>query len=278
MQAHATYIIQQAIDACIEQTFDFDDKKLLLFSHHFVSEVCSLDVEQDSIVVRTKSHITLGPTDILQVDLILHTNTAIAPTITVNEEIRVMIAPKMLQDPSLHIDGLSLYNMSPDETTIKQGTFLFAISFDNISSVLAVPVQPTKILRKASLHQNVLNFSFLDVLTKLLSRIGQQRLHEEKLGAVKYPTCALVNDTPGPAHQETIQALVASVTPVKRLPRSKKEKGVPNTIGKLNQDQEQKALNSVFLLQSLIKKDFGLKKKDIRAMQQHDLSLAAEIT
>ena len=77
MQAHAAYIIQQAIDACIEQTFDFDDKKLLLFSHHFVSEVCSLDVEQDSIVVRTKSQITLGPTDILQVDLILHTNTAI---------------------------------------------------------------------------------------------------------------------------------------------------------------------------------------------------------
>ena len=94
-------------------------------------------------------------------DLILHTNTAIAPTITVNEEIRVMIAPNILQDPSLHIDGLSLYNMSPDETTIKQGTFFFAISFDNISSVLAVPVQPTKILRKASLHQNVLNFSFL---------------------------------------------------------------------------------------------------------------------
>ena len=100
MQAHAAYIIQQAIDACIEKTFDFDDKKLLLFSHHFVSEVCSLDVEQDSIVVRTKSQITLGPTDILQVDLILHTNTAIAPTITVNEEIRVMIAPNLLPFPS----------------------------------------------------------------------------------------------------------------------------------------------------------------------------------
>ena len=26
MQAHAAYVIQQAIDACIEQTFDFDDK------------------------------------------------------------------------------------------------------------------------------------------------------------------------------------------------------------------------------------------------------------
>ena len=73
-------------------------------------------------------------------------------------------------------------------------------------------------------------------------------MHEEKLGAVKYPTCALVNDTPGPAHQETIQASVASVTPVKRLPRSKKDKGVPDTIDRLNQDEEQKALNSVFLL------------------------------
>ena len=33
----------------------------------------------------------------------------------------------------------------------------------------------------------------------------------------------------------------------------------------------------MFLLQSLIKKDFGLKKGDIRAMQLHDFSLAAEI-
>ena len=107
-----------------------------------------------------------------------------------------MIAPNLLQDPSLHISGLSLYNMSTEETVIKQDTFLFAISFENINSVLAVPVQPDKILRKASFHQNVLNFSFLDVLTKLLSRIGQQRLHEEKLGAVSYPTCTSVTNTP----------------------------------------------------------------------------------
>ena len=58
----------------------------------------------------------------------------------------------------------------------------------------------------------------------------------------------------------------------------KKSQDVPNTIDKLDKSQEQRALNSVFLLQSLIKKDFGLKKEDIRAMQLHDLTLAAEIT
>jgi hypothetical protein len=97
-----------------------------------------------------------------------------------------LIAPNLLKDPSLHINGLSLYNMSTEETIIKKGTFLFSIAFENISSVLAVPVQPDKILQKASLHQNVLNFSFLDVLTKLLSRIGQQRLQEEKTTPVSY--------------------------------------------------------------------------------------------
>ena len=52
---------------------------------------------------------------------------------------------------------------------------------------------------------------------------------------------------------------------------------MPTTIDKLNKDQEQKTLNSVFLLQSLVKKDFGLKKEDIRAMQLHNFPLAAEI-
>ena len=52
---------------------------------------------------------------------------------------------------------------------------------------------------------------------------------------------------------------------------------MPNTIDQLSKDLEQKTLNSVFLLQSLIKKDFGLKKGDIRAMQLHDFPLAAEI-
>ena len=144
----------------MEHTFAFDDKNCF-FSHTIP--------------------ITLGPTDIMHVDLILRTNTAISPTIRVNENIRVMIAPNLLQDPSLHIGGFSLYNMCTEHTELKQDTFLFAISFENINSILAVPVQPDKGLRKASLHQNVLNFSFLDVLTKLLSRIGQPRLHEEKL-------------------------------------------------------------------------------------------------
>ena len=120
-------------------------------------------------LIHTKSW---GILDAPNVDLILHTNTAISPTIRVNENIRVIIAPNLLQDPSLHIGGLSLYNMSTEHIELKQDTFLFAISFENINSILAIPVQPDKVLRKASLHQNVLNFSFLDVLTKLLSRIA----------------------------------------------------------------------------------------------------------
>ena len=125
--------------------------------------------------------------------------------------------------------------------------------------MLAVPVQQDKILRKASLHQNVLNFSFLDVLTKLLSKVGQQRLNEEKLDEVKYPTRVSVNNTSKPAFQENIQVSVASTTPVKRSARRKKSPDVPNTIDKLDKSQEQKALNSVFLLHSLIKNYFGLK-------------------
>ena len=112
----------------------------------------------------------MGHLDIRHLDLIQYRQ-AIAPTITVNEEIRVMIVPNLPQDPIFHINGLSPYNMSKEETKVKK-----AIAFENISSVLAVPVQPDKILRKASLHQNVLNFSFLDVLTKLLFRIDQQEI------------------------------------------------------------------------------------------------------
>ena len=274
-QSHAAYIIQQAIDACVEQTFSFEDTKLLLFSHHFVSETCSLDVEKDSIVIRMKEDLRLAATDIHHLDFILHTNTAIAPTITVNEEAHLMIAPHLLQDPSLHINGLSLYNMSTEENTVKKGTFLFSITFENIKSLLAVPVQPDKILRKASLHQNVLNFSFLDVLTKLLSKVGQQRLKEEKLDEVRYPTRVFDQNH---ALQENIQVSTASVAVVKGPQRKRKRKDVPNTIDNLDKNQEQRALNSVFLLQSLIKKDFGLKKGDIREMQLHDLTLAAEIT
>ena len=144
--------------------------------------------------------------------------------------------------------------------------------------MLAVPVQPDKILRKASLHQNVLNFSFLDVLTKLLSKVGQQRLKEEKIDEVQYQTRVLDNTINKHAFQENIQVSTASAAIVKSPLRKRKRKNVQNTIDKLDKNQEQRALNSVFLLQSLIKKDFGLKKEDIRAMQLHDLTLAAEIT
>ena len=116
--------------------------------------------------------------------------------------------------------------MSTEENIIKKGTFLFSIPFENIKSVLAVPVQQDKILRKASLHQNVLNFSFLDVLTKLLSKVGQQRLNEEKLDEVKYPTRVSVNNTSEPAFQENIQVSAASTTPVKRSTRRKKSPDV----------------------------------------------------
>ena len=62
--------------------------------------------------------------------------------------------------------------------------------------------------------------------------------------------------------------------------RDYKKKGVQSYFPKfyvLSYFIWQKTLNSVFLLQSLIKKDFGLKKEDIRAMQLHDFPLAAEI-
>ena len=45
----------------------------------------------------------------------------------------------------------------------------------------------------------------------------------------------------------------------------------------LNSSETDYVLNSAFLLQSLMKKDFGLKVTDIRNMQSHDRKLALEI-
>ena len=45
----------------------------------------------------------------------------------------------------------------------------------------------------------------------------------------------------------------------------------------LTSSETDHVLNSVFLLQSLMKKDFGLKVTDIRNMQSHDKKLALEL-
>ena len=64
--------------------------------------------------------------------------------------------------------------------------------------------------------------------------------------------------------------------------RPRKIETAPNPKNKqhltdLNSSETDYVLNSTFVLQSLMKKDFGLKIADIRSMQSHDRNLALEI-
>jgi hypothetical protein len=98
----AAQIIQQAIDACTESVFTFDNKKMFVFSH-FQSEHCSLNIDKEKIVFSTTTPLQIQPAEILELDFILHTKTTLSPTLTINEDINILIAPNLLREQTLYV-------------------------------------------------------------------------------------------------------------------------------------------------------------------------------
>ena len=171
--------------------------------------------------------------------------------------------------------------MSKANVSLPKGTHLFSIHFSNVQSILAIPIAKETILKKASFNQNILNFTFIDTLTKLIGNIGKRMIQDEKVQNVnkmnqrqnKARLCGHRHCNRDTSTQ-TLSTQALKPSP-KRLEANKEEH---NSIDRLSADQEQTALNAAFLLQALIKKDFGLKPTDIRSMQLHDRRLAKEIT
>ena len=282
----AAQIIQDVINACTESVFTFDNEKMFVFSHFFQSEHCDLKIDKEKIVFSTTKPLQLEPAEILQLDFILHTKTTLSPTLTVNEEINILIAPNLLREQTLYVEGLSLYNMSNSNISLPKGTHLFSIHFVNINSILAVPITKESVIKKASFDQNVINFSFIDILTKLIGNLGQRSIHDDKLHNLNKMNARQakeklrghrqrsVNKAASPISTQACQVSVKNACK-KRLEGNQADK---NNIDHLSSSQEQTALNATFLLQALMKKDFGLRPTDIRAMQLHDRRLAKEIS
>jgi hypothetical protein len=103
----------------------------------------------------------IQPAEILELDFTLHTKTTLSPSVTFNEDINILIAPNLLREQTLYVEGLSIYNMSTTTISLPEGTHLFSIHFVNIKSILAVPIAKEAIVEKASFDQNVLNFSLI---------------------------------------------------------------------------------------------------------------------
>ena len=101
----------------------------------------------------------IKPTEILELDFTLHTKTNLSPSLTFNEGIDILIAPNLLRDQTLYIEGLSVYNMSPTTVSLPEGTHLFSIHFVNIQSILAVPkeaiVKKALIKMSSSSHSSI---------------------------------------------------------------------------------------------------------------------------
>ena len=147
---------------------------MFVFSHFFQSEHCNLNIDKEKIVFSTSTTMQIQPAEILELDFILHTKTTLSPSLTINESINILIAPNLLREQTLYVEGLSIYNMSPTTISLPEGTHLFSIHFVNINSILAVPISKEAVVKKASFDQNVINFSFIAILTKLIGTIGQR--------------------------------------------------------------------------------------------------------
>jgi hypothetical protein len=139
-----------------------------------------------------------------------------------------------------------------------------------------VPISKESVVKKASFDQNVINFSFIDILTKLIGTIGQRSIQDEKVHnrQAKEKLRGHRHSLGGKASSPLATQALKVTSSLLKHQRLKDNQDDKNNIDQLSKSQEQTALNATFLLQALMKKDFGLRPTDIRAMQLHDRRLA----
>ena len=145
----AAIIIGCAISHLTTSTLDFDNVKTLIIPRYFQSQNVKLDVEGKYLVFKTSNIITIPPADIIQIDAILDTHIDMIATMTQNDNLPVLVATDLYQDPTLHVFNMMLYNLETKPTIIHPNS----LHFSNISFLLAIPIDREKVVQKARMHK-----------------------------------------------------------------------------------------------------------------------------
>ena len=101
----AAKIIHDIIDLCSEDIFQFDNRKMFVFKHTFRSNDCTMSIKDNSIQFLSTRMLTLEPADIIHLDFVLHTRTAILHEVIQNDKLPIVAAPNILSDIALSILG-----------------------------------------------------------------------------------------------------------------------------------------------------------------------------
>ena len=115
-----------AISNLTDSPLEFDDAKTLIIQHYFQSQRIKLDVQGRYLVFKTADVITIPPAEILHVDIVLHTHLDMTATMTQNDDLSVLVAPDLYQDPTLNISSMMIYNLEAKPTTLQANTLLSA--------------------------------------------------------------------------------------------------------------------------------------------------------
>ena len=79
-------------------------------------------MKDNQVQFLSANQITLEPADIVHLDFILHTRTAIHHEILQNDKLPIVAAPNVIADVVLSIIGLPLFNASNQTLIIQPGT------------------------------------------------------------------------------------------------------------------------------------------------------------
>ena len=129
--------------------------------------------------------LTLEPADIIHLDFVLHTRTAILHEVIQNDKLPIVAAPNILSDIVLSILGLPVFNASNNKLTVQPGTLLFSLAFTKVHSILAIHDDEPKIVRKTLQEKNILNSVLLQTLSSLMSRLATTLDMEERIQAAE---------------------------------------------------------------------------------------------
>ena len=177
----AAKIIHDIIDLCSEDIFQFDNRKMFVFKHTFRSNDCTMSIKDNCIQFLSARMLTLEPADIIHLDFVLHTRTAILHEVIQNDKLPIVAAPNILSDIVLSILGLPVFNASNNKLTVQPGTLLFSLAFTKVHSILAIHDDEPKIVRKTLQEKNILNSVLLQTLSSLMSRLATTLDMEERI-------------------------------------------------------------------------------------------------
>ena len=168
----STVIIHELTEICTNDVFSLEDQTMLQFNYQLDSSHCNFDVVDNALSFSTKVDITIQPSEVKMLNCILHSRCQHHPQLTVHDTEHIQIAPEIFHNPLLNISSVSIFNSSATEQLIKSGTPLFSIQFQNISGIIAFHDEIPKVLAIANQHKDVLNFAFLDIVTKMMKSVG----------------------------------------------------------------------------------------------------------